>query len=992
MIELLHQASGFDGLNGVTSLTELIAQVLAVLTSGFFGVLDQSMLFEIIDCGPSNCPGSAYQLVTAAWANIGYMTHSDFLYFVSETGFGSWAPLLYVVGAIGALFGVAMNNPPRNYTWFLLGPAIFNFLIFTTTPVAGVAWRVAGRYMPMKDVWKDAETGLANTILVKRVGISVDRDNGPGGQYKVAWGLAFLDGLFSSTANRIIEWVGIGRQEGSGGGNTNLAQKEGNGEGPWYILSNLKWGMLENIVGVQARDPDVRDALVTFLASECGDQFKKGVDTGQYAAASQSRGATLPAAVLKDGGGGQSFTGTALTFGDYKRFVHGLDTEVVPTPRSIIRLFNQPDEQGSFKQFTSKWSGGGNPADDSGRTVEIVCSEYLWTIIQALRWESGHAYWQLVRSAPNGFSRNQMLQSLFYGWDIRKVEGAGYANSVELENFTKQLIFVYMLRNELLFAPQITETGQRFAPSEQTRNFSESYVRQQGSRSKSAELYNWAVMMPHLQGILTYLVVVSYPFAVMLMVIPGYWKAFFTWVTFLAWIKTWDIGFAIVHTLERSVWAMIGNHSSMARVANLVIQTAEKVGTVNVGQSCGGGNNLSELCAVPDVKEEKILTQPNAWGLLDKSLLLTGSADLDLANGYYIYIMAALYFAVPAVSGQLVLGAKAGLGNLATQGISGPATEAGTAAKQGTVGEAANRLATNKDSLSQSAMAKAHRNSGFVMQQLEAANSGLDADLTASQLDNKGRGLQTGAEGRRMRAESFGSRQSVVSGVADFASAFAGGSGGGGGGQGGAGSGIRAKGAKAYNALVASQKDHLTHDALGAQARSNNFGASASWSRSHLGMYSSGMRDYAGKLGAQAEFAAQSSAWEAKNDFATHVSGVGGVAGFNPGSLAPGPKPTDAMGLTMSGNLGNDASSAARYSSGQFLSNSTNVRRAGQESFGGNFFSNQNWQGGYDRLGEKGAISAPVTHAGKRDLEGTKEAVNTALNQVERWVDEKQPK
>lgn len=981
MIELLRQVSGLDGSYGVATLADVLVSVVATFLSGLRTDLGQSLLFKIVECTPESCPGSAYQLVTAAWANIGYMTHSDFLHFVNETGFGAWAPLLYIAGAIGALFGVAMNNPPRNYTWFLLGPALFNFLIFTTTDVTGVAWRVAGAYMPMKDVWKDAETGLANTILVKRVGLSVDRDNGPSGQYPVAWALAFLDGLFSSTANRIIEWVGIGRQEGNGGANSDLARKEGSGEGPWYILANLKWGMLENIVGVQARDPDVRDALVTFLASECGDQFKKGVDTGAYAAASQSRGATLPAAVLKDGGGGASFTGATLNFGDYKKFVHGLDTEVIPTPRSIIRLFNQPDQQGSFKQFTTKWSGGGNPADDSGRTVEIVCSEYLWTIIQALRWESGHAFWQLVRSAPNGFSRNQMLQSLFYGWDIRKMKDSPYATPEELENFTKQLIFVYMLRNELLYAPQITETGQRFAPSEQTRNFSESFVRQQGSRSKSAELYNWAVMMPHLQGILIYLVVIGYPFAVMLMVIPGYWKAFFTWITFLAWIKTWDIGFAIVHTLERSVWAMIGNHSAMARVANLAIQTAEKVGYVNVGQSCGGGNNLPELCAIPDVKESTILTQPNAWGLLDKSLLLTGSADLDLANGYYVYIMAALYFAVPAVTGQLVLGAKAGLGNLATQGISGPATEAGTAAKQGTVGEAANRLATNQQSLNQGAVAKGHRNSGLVMQQLEAANSGLDADLTSSALDNKGKGLQSAATGREMRTSSFASRMNVGSALAGAIVGTNSGTGAASGAATGGDTptgGLLSRGAAIFNFGAASKKDQLTHDQLGAAAQAQRFGASANWTKSNLGMYSGGMKDYAGKLASEAEFAAQSSAWEAKNDFATHVSGIGGVSGFNPGSLAPGPKPTDAMGLTMSGNLGSSAGQAARYSSGQFLSNSQAVTRQGQNQFGSSFF-NQNWGGGFERTEAWGsAAKTPI-----QDFKSAKAEVSKILTDFE---------
>lgn len=950
---------------GVHLLTSLIGAFVSVLTTGVEQLttttfLSESYLalFRVNQCDPNSCPGSAYNLVTAAWANIGYMTHSDFLHLVTGTGFGLWAPLFYIMGAIGGLIGIALNSPPKNWTWLMIGPGIFSFLVGTTKDVSGVAWRVAGKYQPMEEVWKDAETGIGNTYLVKRLGLSVNKNDGPGGQYPVAWTLVFLDGLFSSTTNRIVSWIGIGSQEGTGGADSNLAQKEGDGTGPWYILANLKWGMLENIVGVNARDPDVRDALVTFLASECGDQFKKGVDTGAYSAASQSRGSSLPSAVLKDGASGSilSFTGANLNFGSYKKFVHGMDTEVIPTPRSIIRLFNQPKStQGSFREFTEKWRNN-DDADNSGRTVEIVCSEYLWVVIQALRWESGHAFWQLVRSSPNGFTRTALLKSLFYGWDIRQTSTSQWASDAQLEDFVKQLIFLHMLKNELLFAPQITETGQRFAPSEQTRNFTEAYVRDQGSRSKAGELYNWAVMMPHVQGILTYLVCISYPFACMLMVIPGHWKALFTWVTFLAWVKTWDIGFAIVHTLERSVWAMIGNHSSMARVANMVIQTADHVGTVTVGTVADcQGDNLSELCAIPDVKESEILTQPNAWALLDKSLLLMGSADLDLSTGYYIYIMSALYFAVPAVTGQLVLGAKAGLGSIATQGLQGGASEAGNAAKSGRGGEVTNNLATNDKSQDAAARTKSQRNSGLALAQFDTANAAMDADMSANRIGGVAGGLNNAAKGSELRANSYASRARLLEPAASFAQQAKGlaipprakeSTGAGEGATGGLLSTIAAGG----NFLVASAQDNLTHGQLGASARAGHFGAGADWAKMRAGLMSSGFKDYAGKLGAEAEFNANTDAWDSKNAYATHVSGMAGVYGANAGSLAPGNKPTDALGLALSGNLGSSANSAARYSGGGFLSNANSMTSAGQAAFGSSLFQSS-WDGGFSRVG-----------------------------------------
>ncbi len=915
-------------------------------------------------CAAGLCPGSSYNLVTAAWANIGYMTHADFLYLITGTNFSAWAPLLYVVGAIAGLIGVAINTPPRNYVRFFLGPCMFNFLEFTTTEIKGVSWKVAGKQQDMKLVWRDAESGLANTQLVRRKAIQVTKDDGPQGTYAVASTLVFLDQLFSASTDAMIKLVGIGSQAGQGSSQSNLAAGE-DGEAPWFRMATAKWGMLENVVGVTARDPNVRDALVTFLSSECGDHFKRGIDTGRYIASQMNRGGVTIRSVLKhEGADMENYDGNGeLTMLQYRPFARAMDTEVIPTPRSIVRLFSQESiyqgssrmTVGNFTNFSSKFQG--DRKYSSGRTTEIVCTEYLYTIIQALRWEAGHAYWQLIRSAPAGFTKRQVLKTLFYGWNIRKTEGSDYANPQQLEDFTIHLILVYMFRNELMFAPQITETGQRFAPSEQTKNFSESYVRQQGSRQKAAELYNWAVMMPHVQGILTYLVLIMYPFAVMFIVIPGYWKAFFTWVSFFAWIKLWDVGFAIVHSLERSVWAMLGNHSSMARVANVLIQAAGDAGRVEVATACDG-KQLAYDCAIPNVKEVGVpITMPQAWGLLDRTLSLMGTADLDLANGYYIYIMSALYFAVPAVAGQLVLGAKAAAANMATQGISQVAGEAGNAAKAATVGDNVNKLQTNQQSLAQGAVAKSHRQTGLAMQQLENANAALNAGLEQAGLGAQKSVLGQAADAARMRGASFNSNAAVFKAVAgnvvDIAESVdsvrgkgSAGAGGGGGGTRGAFTNFLKPGAGLYTTGLTAAENGINQQAYAASARSAIFAGGAEWASMRAGQRAQGYQDYGRKLGAEADFTAQSAAWEAKNDFATHVAGLGGVSGMNPGALNPGPKPTEVTGMAMSGALGGQAKTAAQYSGFGFINNVDEKASKGNRMFGSGFVSDH-WQGGY---------------------------------------------
>lgn len=701
---------------------ELLSQMTSILSifnalSGVFGadVMTSPISFGVqAQCNGQTCPGSFFTAVATAWANIGYMTHADILELVDKTRFGTWAILLYICAAIAAFIGVATNSPLRNYTWFLIGPALYSFLVGTTIEVRGVNWVVATQPQEdLSDVWRIAETGLANTRLATSKKVDILGKDGPSGAYEVAYPMVMLDGLFSATTNQLVEFTGI-LNENAGSGNTNLSAPSGGvtaKDTKWYLLSSLKWPMLENIVGNTFRDPALRDAFVTFLSSECGDKFKDGIDSAMYISATQSLGSVaVPSVMVGRGASG------------YAEFQEALDDIAIPTPRALASIFRGKDDDGSIKRFTPKLSG--STMLDAGRGQGIVCSEYLWTLIQGMRWEAGHAYYQLLRSAPRGFTEDQFIRTLFYGWDIKSPSGK--MDKGEQAAFVKHLILAYLLRNELLYAPQITSVDQRHAPSEQSRSYGDAYVRTSGSKMKYTELYNAAIMMPYIQGILAYIIIAAYPIASMLIILPGHFKGFFTWVAFFAWIKLWDVGFAMVQVIERSVWAMLGSNSAMAATSKSILETVQKVGGIGVEPSGAstfvGPTRPGDLEAMFPIPKVCSITGPNAsscagagqdqsqelaWELLDKMLVVSANADLDLANGWYIYIMSALYLAVPAVTGQLVLGAKAGMAGMAKDAFQGIGNDAGGAARTGYQHAATNAAMTNQGSLAQAAAAKA---------------------------------------------------------------------------------------------------------------------------------------------------------------------------------------------------------------------------------------------------------------------------------------------
>ena len=1006
----------------------LATGVAADASTSVFGADYSFVSFSVqsaTPCTAKTCPGSFYTAITTAWANIGYVTHADVLRFLNTSHFGKWAVLLYIAAAIGGLLGVATNSPMRNYTWFFIGPALFSFLVGTTMKVQGVNWVVANRAAAdMGEVWRNAEAGLANTRLVKDGILKINGKYGPTGQYDVAMPMVFLDELFSATANILIEWTGIGRQVDNGGGESNLSNKAtSGGKDAWWLLANLKWSYVENITASTIRNPDVRDAFVTFLASECGDLFKQGIDSGAYIAATQARGATPIETVFNANDGL-----------DYKVMQDLLGSTSIPTPRSLGRLFKEKPgggsgaATGSFLNFSPVLK---TKPRETGRGYGIVCSEYLWTIIQALRFEAGSAYYQMVRSAPDGFDEEGFVTTLLYGWDVREKLGDDIQEEHQ-KAFLKHLILAYIVRNELIAAPQLTTVDQRYAPAEQARSYSEANIRAYGSKGKFIELYNAAVMMPYLQGILAYFLIMAYPIACMMVILPGHYKAFFTWVSFFAWIKLWDVGFAMVHVIERGVWAMIGNNSYMASTANTLIETAVHVGGIGVENPVAPGNGggfgvlkpsvlaaraaIPKVCSLPPgmVDERQCggwvndQDMKDALELFDSLLLVGANLDLDLSNGWYIYIMSALYLAVPAVTGQLVLGAKAGSAGLVKDAFSAVGNDGAQAAKTGAQHQAVNAMTTNQKSLGQAAVAKAMRKgfdggASLATRGMQAGNAGMDLGVANADLEGRkeflgnqaslaGRSLDSYGRGAHLFKSGYGALDSTVGNKF-----FPGSESDGKGGKQDTTAGIARNGING----AADTADAAARVSLGRRAdemalKSTAQGQDMGWAMRGNSQLQGALRDSASKLGSAAEYEAQSAAWEAKNEFAAHASAMAGIAGMNAGSLAPGEKPQQMEQLAVSGMLdgwgtsggkatadaNNSASSAAWYSTDQLPGKIQAMTDAGKAQAGSTGL-NQTWTDGGGSYSAFGAAAK----AGGSLAEGTNYLNQSDVQRADQWYE-----
>lgn len=758
-------------------LQQIIDQIVNTDFGDFIGSLvDIAGIFGNIDCvSGKTCPGSAFNIITAAFATQGYWAQADLLDYLQYSKMGSIAALVYMISAIGGIFGMAMGAPPKAYLWFLIGPGIFHWMIQTTTPDTSVDGVRVMMGVPDTDyfdkltagasqsrVWQLAKVGLESSGISRRYKCFINGATGPicadgsdrvegSGVVAPAYLFVVFDKYLSSIIENMVQWTGVYKivdDDGflglGGGGKPRMS--------PDHLVTNLKWGVVEDITSAKLSSPDLRDLFVTFLSSECGDALTAGINPALFVSASSSKGGNLPSNIFY---GGEPKTG------DFSVFFQKLIFKSIPKPDAINHLL--APAVGAAKSSSFRFSLDDavvNQLDGFFKGGTASCQHLFRVLVYGFRWEAGHIYYQMLTDSPPGMMPAQFLRNVILGWPIKEgiLGGWGIGNiagvrdtilydlisAKDTEQFFINLILVHLIRNEFIIAPQpVSKTN---SGKQDSISYAETYQKTVGQKSKFSELYTWALMTPYLQGVILYVLAMAYPFVCVLMIIPGWHGILFTWMSFWIWAKIWDLGFAIVTVLERSVWAMIGNNSTKAVQFSRVLEM-KNWGRVTLVCEDGSNPLTAGICRsdkpIPAVfVDAKTATETfeelvRTAHIFDRAMTVGSSINLDLANSYYIYIMAALYFAVPAVTGQLVLGAKAGAASLAQNAL-GFAGEVSRASGSGFSGDLTKRAEANAASARQAMMAKEMRNgeAGNAMTNaLEWGNQGLKGELKASALN-----------------------------------------------------------------------------------------------------------------------------------------------------------------------------------------------------------------------------------------------------------------
>lgn len=162
------------------------------------------------------------------------------------------------------------------------------------------------------------------------------------------------------------------------------------------------------------------------------------------------------------------------------------------------------------------------------------------------------------------------------------------------------------------------------------------------ARTFMQEIYNYSLQIPYWQGALLYLLAIAYPFFAVMLVLPNRASAFFYIPMAWLWVKSWDIGFALVRVFDQILWELVpSSHLPYNALGDLGFNGIDFLDYI------AGFAGIDLGAALPSDS----LMMPDVLGMV---------ADVDPLFDIYMasFFTSLVLMMVPAVTASVILGTK----------------------------------------------------------------------------------------------------------------------------------------------------------------------------------------------------------------------------------------------------------------------------------------------------------------------------------------------
>ncbi len=451
--------------------------------------------------------GSVSQLMTAALQTAGlYAQGSILVEFKDEL---TWLAALCYLSAIAAgVFSVALFGTYRRGLYLLIAPVFFYYAVETKIQVNGAALQVGERVIPnsVQDQLNFLRTYVNNESYAQPANVSRL--------------FVVIDNLVSGVVQEIVALLINTRNR------DDIVFQARERVFSWVMQSTSRDSAVLRLVSLGAMGECSR---ITSLAMEIPNHRIDPTQPVRAGAANASE---------------RNLTERGLR---------------------MLREYNEEKRRPRF-QLTDDVIGLAYPGQDVAnyRNYLFSCEET----------------WELVRLTVIRFAEHQLDINQYLGsaprdqrvpWarvmtEVRAALGAN-GGSDGGQN-AAQMLAVIVLRNLLGQTDHAAMTAQleSHMPFNAARR---SFITEDIARAESyagfLRIQYFAAAIPYIQGVLLYLLTAAFPFFAMFLVMPGRADSFFVWISLWVWVKSWDIGFALVGVARRIMWVYMRHSANQFR-------------------------------------------------------------------------------------------------------------------------------------------------------------------------------------------------------------------------------------------------------------------------------------------------------------------------------------------------------------------------------------------------------------------------------------------
>lgn len=447
----------------------------------------------------ANQIGAVGHLVSSALQTAGLYFQSDIL-----NNFSSFtnqiAVVLFLAAAVGAVSAVALFGSYKRALVIITTPLIFLFLTQTRIAAKPIAYQVGERV---------EEDGTDQQMeLLKLVGDETFYERTP----DVSWFYAKFDTLVSSTVQALVSF---------------LVDTENKKD----LLVAARERVYSQLFISRSADHNFIKLVSYGLIGECAELTRLSQETG----AAEKRIEVVSAS--------QDPRASEIAAGLQQRIT------AAKTRMELLQRVQVPVD-GELSDYLAHLDGK-EPDIDSPSA--ITCSE-LWEYTRAASLLEASRAWARIEE------EQKSTKELPWPQLRREVEDAVAAGNPEKVN---EIVAAYILHNTVLQATHSNMLGQLTGngPMDAGKYHAlyDYYLRPEGEGALLS-LQFFSGIIPYTQGLLLFLLSGAFPFFCLLILIPTRTQAVFIWMGCWVWVKSWDVGFALLYFIRDFLWqAMCGN-------------------------------------------------------------------------------------------------------------------------------------------------------------------------------------------------------------------------------------------------------------------------------------------------------------------------------------------------------------------------------------------------------------------------------------------------